>query len=60
MSTEYAVYKGEAVVAVGTADECVRQLSVSTEYIKWMTTPTSRKRNKGNRMQAYRIEGDAK
>jgi orotate phosphoribosyltransferase-like protein len=41
---EYAVYKGEKLIAIGTAQECASELNVSVEYIQWMTTPIAKKR----------------
>lgn len=40
---EFAVYRGDDMVAVGTAEECAKELGVSSEYIRWMTTPYGRK-----------------
>lgn len=41
---DFAVYRGEEMVAMGTAEECAEQLGVSSAYIRWMTTPYGRKR----------------
>lgn len=41
---EYAVYKGEELLCMGTASECAKQLDVHPEYIQWLTTPTAKKR----------------
>lgn len=41
---EYAVYKNDEIVAMGTAYECAEELGVQPHYIYWMTTPTGKKR----------------
>lgn len=41
---EYAVYKGENLLAMGTAAECAEKMRVSEEYIYWLTTPTAKRR----------------
>lgn len=41
---EYAVYKGDELLAMGTAEECAEVLKVKPEYIRWLTTPTAKRR----------------
>ncbi|MEC0169887.1 hypothetical protein [Paenibacillus graminis] len=41
---EYAVYKGENLLAIGTAQKCAKELGVHPEYIRWLTTPTAKRR----------------
>lgn len=41
---EYAVYKGDNLLAIGTAEECAAELNVSKEYIVWLTMPTAKRR----------------
>lgn len=41
---EYAVYKDGEIIAMGTAEECAAELGVTTAYIRWMTTPTGKRR----------------
>lgn len=41
---EYAVYKGDELLAMGTAEECAAELGVSKEYIDWLTMPTAKRR----------------
>jgi hypothetical protein len=41
---EYAVYKGENLIALGTLEECASKLNVTKEYIYWLTTPTAKRR----------------
>jgi len=44
LKPEYAVYKGEELLAIGTAEECSSKLNVSKEYIYWLTMPTAKRR----------------
>lgn len=44
MKQEYAVYKGDKLIVMGTAEECADFMNVTPEYIKWMTTPTGKNR----------------
>ncbi|WP_342435941.1 hypothetical protein NSS79_20680 [Paenibacillus sp. FSL L8-0436] len=41
---EFAVYKGEEMLAMGTAAECAKVMGVNPEYIRWLTTPTAKRR----------------
>jgi len=41
---EYAVYKGENIIAMGTAKECAEKLGVKTETIMFYTYPTYQRR----------------
>ena len=36
---EYAVYKGENILCLGTAKDCAKELKVTSKYIQWMTNP---------------------
>ncbi|MCM3130975.1 MULTISPECIES: hypothetical protein [unclassified Paenibacillus] len=44
MRPEYAVYKGENLLVVGTAKECAEEMGVTERYIYWLTMPSVRKR----------------
>lgn len=44
MVKEYAVYKGDELIAMGTAVECAEIMNVQPSYIKWLTTPTHKRR----------------
>lgn len=44
MKPEFAIYKGEELIAMGTAEECASKLGVTKEYIYWLTMPTAKKR----------------
>lgn len=41
---EYAVYKGDELLVMGTAEECAAELNVTKEYIVWLTMPTAKRR----------------
>ncbi|WP_313891146.1 hypothetical protein [Psychrobacillus sp.] len=41
---EYAIYKGEELLVIGTAEECAYKLKVQPKYIQWLTTPTAKRR----------------
>ncbi|WP_260632867.1 hypothetical protein [Paenibacillus xylanexedens] len=41
---EFAVYKGDIMLAMGTATECAEKLGVSEKYIYWLTMPTAKRR----------------
>ncbi|WP_308422478.1 hypothetical protein, partial [Enterococcus wangshanyuanii] len=55
---EYAVYKGDDLVAVGTKQECANQLNVKQSTIEFWATPSNLKRDKGKRTVAVRMDGD--
>ncbi|MDQ0158991.1 hypothetical protein [Alkalibacillus salilacus] len=44
MPKEYAVYKGEDLLVIGTDKECAEELGVKPEYIRWLTMPTAKRR----------------
>jgi len=41
---EYAVYKGDDLIVIGTANECAEYMNVTPHYIYWMTTPAGKRR----------------
>lgn len=41
---EYAVYKGDDLLVIGTASECAKQLNVDPSYVRRMITPTAKRR----------------
>ncbi|WP_069188319.1 hypothetical protein [Paenibacillus sp. GM2] len=44
MAAEFAIYKGDEMLALGTAKECAKKLGVTKEYIYWLTMPTAKRR----------------
>ncbi|KAA0944178.1 hypothetical protein FQ087_18820 [Sporosarcina sp. ANT_H38] len=60
---EYAVYKGDKFLCVGTAKECADHLKVTVKTIRFRTTPTYKKRiaarkNSRNAISITRLEDD--
>lgn len=60
---EYAVYKGDELLAMGTAKECAQELGVTAKYIKWMTTPSgikiyNNRKHPEHCMTAVKLEDD--
>lgn len=41
----YALYRGDELVDVGTARELAGRMGVTAEYVRWMATPTARRRD---------------
>lgn len=48
---EFIVYKGDQMVAVGTAEDCAAILGVKPSTIRWHVTPTGRKRQAARKKQ---------
>lgn len=44
MSIQYAVYKGDDFIFMGTLEEVAERFGVSTKSVKWMATPAAKKR----------------
>ncbi|WP_408004816.1 hypothetical protein [Radiobacillus kanasensis] len=60
---EYAVYKGEELLAMGTAKECAEKMGVQEAYIDWLTMPTAKRRLKNRKNPekctvGFRIDDD--
>lgn len=49
----YAFYRGDAPVAVGTAEECSKQLGVTVNTIRWYGSPSymNKRMKMPNRLQ---------
>lgn len=58
MSTQqlFALYRGDEFVDVGTARELAERQGVKPSTISFMASPAYRKRAKGDRLLAYRLE----
>ena len=54
----YAVYKGDEFLVVGTVEECARYMNCSTKTIKWLASPSNIKKDKGNRLIAFKVEDE--
>ena len=46
---EYAVYRGDTLVAVGTSKEVAEQMGIKQKTLWWYTTPAYKKRVKSGR-----------
>lgn len=56
---EFALYKGDLLVSVGTAEEIARRQGVTAETIRYYSTPAHRRRASGtSRFVAVRIDRD--
>ena len=53
---EFVVYKGDELLALGTAEEIAEQLDVEPATVRGWSTPSSIKRGGENRKVAYLIE----
>ncbi len=48
---QYAVYKGDVLLVMGTVKECAEALNVTEKYIRWLTSPAAKKRIKRRKKQ---------
>ena len=55
---EYALYKGDTFITIGTARELAEYLGVSERTVHFYSTPTYMKRNKENHYIVIRIDYD--
>ena len=55
---EYALYKGDEFITLGTIKEIAKFLGVSERTVHFYATPTYMKRNKDNHYIVIRIEDD--
>lgn len=60
---EYAIYKGDTFLFIGTAEECAKRLDCKPSFVKWLVTPTGKKRfesrkDQSKAMTAVRLEDD--
>ncbi len=58
--SEYAVYKGDDLLVIGTRQECADKLGIKPKTVSFYTTPTHRKRigNSDKSLIAIKIEED--
>jgi hypothetical protein len=52
----YALYKGDNILTIGTIRELALYLGVKERTVMFYSTPTYRKRNKGNNYLVIKIE----
>ena len=55
---EYAIYKGDEFIAIGTIKELSEKTGYSETTLRYCTHPASRRRNKGNRLIVIQVEED--
>lgn len=52
----YVVWKGDEVLAIGTAGEIARELGVTVKTVKWWASPVAHKRaDEGRHPQGRRV-----
>lgn len=57
-SPDYALYKDDTFIMIGTIKEIAQRLGVSERTVHFYSTPTYNKRNKDNHYIVIRIEDD--
>lgn len=56
MNKEYALYKGDEILAIGTIEEIAKKMKVDYRTIKFYTTKTWKKRSKGSFKRRTMVE----
>lgn len=51
----YALWKGERLVGIGTADQLAAQRGVKPDTIRWLASPACKRRDNGRHIVAERI-----
>lgn len=54
--TEYALYKGDEFIDLGTADKLGKEYNLRPSFFKYCQTPSMRKRYKGKGFIAIKID----
>lgn len=44
MEQEFAVYKGDKLLAIGTMEEVTQELGYNKDYISWLASPSAARR----------------
>lgn len=52
---DYAVYRGDDFIDIGTADELAKEFGVTAKTVKWWAKPSNIRRDKGNRIVAVKL-----
>lgn len=55
-TNEYALYKGDALMIIGTIDEIANALNIKSESVKFYSTPTYKKRTTENARRLVSLE----
>ena len=53
--TRYAIYRGDVLLAVGTADEIAEKLGIKPKTVRWASTPSAKRRDNGRGLVAERL-----
>ena len=57
--TIYAIYRGDKFIDVGTINELSKRMGKSKSFIKFLTSPTNKKRDiYYNRMVGYKLDDE--
>ena len=56
--SEYALYKGDKLLGIGTIPELSKKLKLNPRTLRWYSSPASRKLNKGNAKTLIRIDNN--
>lgn len=60
-TNEYVLYKGEEVIAMGTAQEIADKLGITKDTVKFYGTPAYKRRRKNSKTRHYLVKvGDFK
>ena len=55
---EYAIYKGDEFIAIGTIKELVKKTGYAESTLRYCTHPASKKRNNGNRLVVFSVDDE--
>lgn len=55
-TNEYALYKGDDLLAIGTLDELAEFRGVSRNTIYWYSMPANKRQDRGNKVVAIKLE----
>ncbi|BAK15834.1 hypothetical protein SSIL_1411 [Solibacillus silvestris StLB046] len=55
-TSDYALYKGDELLAIGTLDELAEFRGVSRNTIYWYSMPANKRQDRGNKVVAIKLE----
>lgn len=60
---DYALYRGDNLIIIGTAEELAKEMEIKVSSVKWYLTPSCKKRmdkmkNKDNAVVIIKIEDE--
>ena len=56
--TEYAMYKGDRFIDLGTLSYLAQKYHKRADSLKFLSYPAAHRKNRGNRLLLYKIEDD--